>query len=254
MSNEVAVKSTNAVATTEMLNEWGAPTTSAQDVIIPKLLPMQGMSDLVTSRKAMIGEFRDSLSGALLGNIDDGVEVIPFYLQKAWDIMAQQPDGQYKWQKSFPVVENPADPAYNDNWPWETEQDGVKIRNVRRFNYFVLLPNEVAAGGAIPYMLSFKSKSAMEGKKLFTQMYIRNIRANLPPAAFHVKISGKMETNDKGTFVAIKYSPLGRSTDAELAECLNWIKMIRGGQAKVDMSEETDLQHEAVAADGAGEF
>ncbi len=252
MSKEVAVKESH-LPSNEILAEWGAPQMSSQDIVLPKILPMQGSSVLVAARKAMIGEFRDSLSGAKLGTIDEPIEVIPFYLEKAWDILEQQADGQFKWARSVPVVENPMDKDYNDNWKWEAEADGKKIKNVRRFNFYCLLPSEVADGSALPYVLSFKSTSIKEGKKLFTQMYVKNVKAGMPPAAFTVNIGGKMTTNDKGTFVVINYSPGRKTSDKELAECLQWIKTIRSGKVKVDESDEGG-EAEVVGAEGTGEY
>lgn len=235
--NEVAVKETNAVAVAN-LNEWGVPVVSAQDMVIPKILPMQGLSDLVTERKANIGEFRDSISGALLGSIDKPVEVIPFYLQKAWDIM-EESNGNYKWARTVPLIDNPAAVGYNDNWAWEGEENGVKIKRVRRMNFFVMVRSQIAEG-AMPYVLSFKSTSLKEGKKLFTEMYVRNVRAGMPPAAFSFDLGGRMEKNDKGTFVVPTMTRKDKSTQGELIECLNWIKTINGGAVRVDESDVVD--------------
>lgn len=254
--NEVTTKQNNLPAQ-EMLNEWGAPMVSSQDIIIPKILPMQGLSVAVTQRKAQIGEFRDSVGNKLLGTIDQPFHAIPFYLEKMWDILLIQPDGRYKWNRSTPVVENPASPEYNDNWKWEAEElfNGamVKRKNVRRFNYYFLLPEEIATGEAIPYLFSFKSTSIKEGKKLFTQMYMRNLKAGLPPAAFSIKVGGIMQTNEKGSFVIPNYSLDRKATAEELQECLGWIKMIKGGAVKVDTSDE-EGDDVAVGSEGTGEF
>lgn len=251
MSNELTVKQSNALST-EVLNEWGMPVISSQDVVIPKILPMQGLSVAVAEGRASMGEFRDSLSNTLLGKIDQPFSCIPFFVDKCWDIHMEKPDGSFEWDSTVPVVENPADPAYNDNWPWETEVNGTKRKNIRRFNFYVLLPHEVEAGGAVPYIFSFKSTSLKEGKKLFTQMYVKNIKGGLPPAAFTIKIGGVREKNDKGIFIVPNYSVDRRATDQELAEALSWIKMIRSGRVKVD---DSDVQGTADVQDtGTGEF
>lgn len=256
MSNEVAVKQENLPA--QMMNEWGAPVVSSQDIVIPKILPMQGLSVLVTQRKAQIGEFRDSVNNNLLGAIDQPVHVIPFYMEKSWDILLQQADGRFKWNRSVPVVENTASPDYNDNWKWESEElfngQMTKRKNIRRFNFYVMLVSEIEAGGAIPYLFSFKSTSIKEGKKLFTQMYMRNIKAGIPPAAYTIKLGGVMQTNDKGSFVVPNYAIDRKSTDVELSECLSWIKMIKGGQVKVDTTEDDGEDTSTVGSDGTGEF
>lgn len=241
--NEVAVKETHALTTEQLTNDWGVPTGPSQDMVIPKILPQQGLSKFVVDRKAMIGEFRDSLSGKLVGSIDKPFEMIPFYCQKVWDIQAQQADGTYKYAKTIPLVENPLAPDYNDNLTWEGEEDGVKVKRIRRLNFFVLLPEEVADGSAMPYVLSFKSTGLKEGKKLWSSMYVRNAKAQIPPAAFSFKVGGKMVTNDKGSFVVMGLDQGRKSTEAELKECLSWLKLVRQANVKVDNS---DVEHTEV--------
>lgn len=239
MGKEVAVKEHNEVAARQQLvDDWGVPTTPSQDMIIPKILPMQGLSKMVADRKAMMGEFRDSVSSKLIGSIDKPFECIPFYLQKVWDIQAQQADGSYAWVKTVPLVEDPMDQNYNDNLPWEGEEDGIKVKRIRRMNFFVLLPEEVADNSAMPYVLSFKSTSLKEGKKLFSQMYVRNFKAGLPPAAQLVKVGGAMQSNKKGTFVVPQVEFTRRATNEELKECLNWLKLVRKGAVKIDNSDD----------------
>lgn len=253
MSSEVAVKGTTALST-ETLNEWGAPQVSQQDIIIPKILVMQGLSVAVAEGRAQMGEFRDSLNNTLMGRFDtDPVHVIPFYIEKTWDILEEQEDGSFKWTRSVPVVENPASPDYNDNWKWEAEVGGQKIKNVRRFNYYVLLPSEVESGASIPYIFSFKSTSIKEGKKLYTQMYLRNIKAGLPPAAFTIKLGGARQKNDKGIFIVPSFELDRKSTQEELAECLSWIKMIKGGKVKVDESDVVETER-TVSMDDVGDY
>lgn len=255
MSNELTVKQQNQVSA-ELMADWGAPKVSSKDIIIPKILPMQGLSVAVAEGRASMGEFRDSLNNNLMGNINDKpVHCIPFFLEKCWDVMQEQADGSFKWAKTVPVVENPLAPDYNDNWKWEDEVQGLKVKNVRRFNFFVLIPSEVEAGTSIPYTMSFKSTSIKEGKKLLTQMYMRNIRAGLPPAAYTIKLGGTRQKNDKGIFIVPNFVSDRRATDQELQECLYWIGMIKSGQAKVDDSDVQGAADVEVAqADGSGEF
>ncbi len=252
---EVQVQGTKALST-DQLNEWGAPVVSAQDIVIPKILAMQGLSVAVTEGRAQMGEFRDSINNSLVGSMDKPFECIPFYVDKAWDIMEEQADGSFKWKETVPVVENPMDMNYNDNWKWETEKNGLKQKNIRRFNFYVLLPQEVADGASVPYIFSFKSTSLKEGKKLFTQMYMRNIRAGQPPAAYHILIGGKREKNAKGVYIVPTYSLGAQTSPAEIKECLSWIAMIRSGKVKVDDSDQIELvlDTEPVGAEGVGEF
>lgn len=252
---EVATVQSNLPAELTDLNQWGMPTTMSQDIIIPKILPMQGLSELVTDGKAVMGEFRNSLSGEKLGSITDPIEIIPFAVQKVWDIYKQQGD-KFEWEQSIPLDENPASKGYNDLLPWADKcpDTGVNIKRIRRMNFFVLLPSDLAQGHALPFVFSFKSTSYTEGKKIYSQMYMSNPSKRLPPPAYTFKIGGTKEKNDHGTFIVPKME-LGRLTTAdELASCLHWFKQV--SKLKVD---EKDTEGEgnfgtAAQATGTGEY
>jgi hypothetical protein len=254
MSKEVTVKQSNQVSTEVSLNEWGIPQqVSMQDVVIPKILPMQGLSQLVTDRKAQMGEFRDSLSGELLGSIDKPMEVIPFFCSMAWDLYEDDGKGQFKWRATVPLVSNPTSSEYNDNWEWSAEENGVRVKRVRRMNFYVLVPSQIKAGGEMPYVLSFKSTSMREGKKLYTQCYVRNIAGGLPPAAFVINLGGGVVKNDKGSFVVPTVQTGRKSSTEELTACLKWLKLVNKGGVKIDESDVQNVK-EAVSPDTTGEY
>lgn len=238
MSNEVTVKQEGAIVAQEQLAEWGVgQNLSSKDVVIPKILPMQGLSQLVADGKANMGEFRDSIDGKLIGSIDKPFSILPFHVEKVWDIKEEQADGSYKYARSIPIVENPLSPGYNDNLSWEGEENGLKVNRVRRMNFYVLLPNEIEEGTSIPYILSFKSTSIKEGKKLYTQMYVRNLRAQLPPPGYIIEVGGQRVKNDKGTFIVPTVKPLAKASADQIGEALSWFKMVKKGAVKVDDSD-----------------
>lgn len=240
MSKELTAKQAQEVATPVDLSDWGNEQVLGQDIVIAKILPMQPSSVLVTDGKATMGEFRDSLSGLKLGSILEPMDIIPFHVEKFWDILVEQNDGQFKWARSTPLIENPSEAGYNDNLPWQDKENNINIKRVRRMNFYVLLPSDVKSGADIPYILSFKSTSFREGKKVYTQMYLRNRKANLPPPAYTFKLSGLKQKNDKGTFI-VPTVELGRATAPnEIKACLDWFKMIKKGGVKVDDSDLTE--------------
>jgi len=253
MSNELATRH-NSVMTTEELNEWGVPVISSQDVVIPKILLMQGLSVAVAEGRATMGEFRDSIGNALIGKMDAPFECIPFFVDKAWDIQEEQADGKFKWMRTVPVVENPASPEYNDNWKWEAEVNGIKVKNIRRFNFFVLLPSEIPTGSSMPYIISFKSTGLKEGMNLFTQMYVRNRKAGIPPAAYTISMGGTRQKNDKGIFIVPQYTLGRQTTDAERTECKSWIAMIKSGRVKIDESDVQQSMDLTTPSDDIGDF
>lgn len=228
MKQEV-VKKESQVPAAMTAEAWGADVAiGGQDIVIAKILPMQGMSQLVDQGTAKVGEMRDSLTGALIAGIDQAFDFIPFHVEKFWDVYE---GGEFT--RTEPLIENPQQAGYNDNLQW---QDG-ETKRVRRMNFYGLLAGEVEAGTSVPYILSFKSMSFKEGKKLFTQMYLRNRRANLPPCGFVVRVKGVKRENDKGKFI-VPVIELGRkANEGEVKEAYNWYTLIKKGGVKVDDSD-----------------
>ena len=241
------------------LSEWGDQYVGAQDIILAKILPMQPTSQFVANMQAQIGEFRDSLSCSKLGSIVEPLEILPFFVRKSWDIHKQDKEsGQFKWAESEPLIENPAQAGYNDNLPWHDTINGEEIKRIRRMDFFVMLPSEIKTGESVPYVLSFKSTSFREGKKIFTQMYLRNKKAGLPPPAYTFKLAGSKQKNDKGTFIVPSVELGRKATAEEISECLSWFKTIQQGTVKVDESDlKQTEQAEVFATDdmsGTGEY
>lgn len=235
------------------LSQWGAPEVLGQDIIIPKILVMQPSSEMVADGKAQLGEFRDSLGGAKLGSQTEAIEVIPFHVQKFWDIHVEEA-GQFVWTRSEALIENPVDKNYNDNLPWQDTENGKQIKRVRRMNFFVLLPSEIKQNVSLPYIFSFRSTSFVEGKKVYSQMYMRNKRASLPPAAYSFKISSVKQKNEKGQSWFVPTVELGRLVSKEeLKEAFNWYKTVTTTAIKVD---DSDLGSEGREQDvtGTGDY
>ena len=165
MKKELEVKPTALPLSTVSAADWGPDEyVGGSDIVIAKILPMQPSSVLVTDGKAVMGEFRDSVTGVKMGSIVEPIEVIPFHIEKFWDILVKDGD-QFEWDHSEALIENPALAGYNDNLPWTDTVDGQEIKRVRRMNFYVLLPSEVVTGASVPYILSFKTTSFREGRR-----------------------------------------------------------------------------------------
>lgn len=216
VSQEVAVAST--------LEDWGQSDISSRDLIISKILAMQGLSDLVTEGKAKIGDFVDSVSGEVLGSIDKPVEFIPFHMEKVWIISTRNKgENKYEFDRYEPVT------AENQGYPFEATEGNLEIKYEYTLQFYVLLAHDTS----MPYVISFKSTSLRSGKVLSTQMYVRNKAAGLVPPAYTMELGGKKDKNDKGTFIVMETKPKAKTSNALIAESLNWFKVIKAGAVKV---------------------
>lgn len=218
---------------------WGAPNMSAQDMIIPKILPLQFMSEKVKKEEGKYGEFRDTLSNKKLGDLQTPVEFVPILLQKKWIefdlIPSKSGPPKREFKQVINIQDNPTKPGFNDNLPLKDEEN--KLERDRVMDFFCLLPSEIEKGDALPYVLSFRRTSLRAGKKLATQMYVRNSASNKIPAAVVCTLSGATKENDMGEFVVMDVNPKRESTEKEMGEAFKWLKVINQGAVKVDESE-----------------
>jgi len=218
------------IATPSHLEAWGTQEISAKDLMIPKILPMQGMSKLVLNRKAQLGEFRDSLSGELLGSIDTPLEIIPFHVERLW-VINEKINGKWEYARTEAVTPS------NEGRAWEEGN----FRYTWTYSFYVLIASKVAEGIPFPYVINFRSTSVKGGKKLFNRMFVYNRQLNKAPNCEAFMLSGKLDTNDKGTYVVLDVYPSRPSNEVEQRESFNMFKMIKAGKAKVDHSEDAQV-------------
>ena len=236
---EVAVKQeSELIVATPRVEDWGAPEIGSQDILIPKILVMQGLSQFVADGVAQIGDFRDSVSGALLGNLTTPIRFIPVHIDKTW-VLSKKIGDRFKYQTMIPVTRD------NESMDWEyTDEEGVLCRRDYTMTCYCLLPGDIESGLPMPYTISFRRTSMRAGKKLFTQMYIRNRQAGQVPPAVIMELSAKREKNDQGTYMVLDVAPVKAASPLEINAAFDLYKTIQGGNVRVDHS---DLEAEASA-------
>lgn len=227
--NDVTVNQeseSESVVTTVGMDAFGEGPISGQDVVIPKILAMQGLSNFVTEGQARFGDFVDSVSGEVLGSIDKPIEFIPFLLEKTWIISVKKGD-KFIFDRYEPVT------VANENKPWTEVVGGVEIKNEKCYQYYCLLPHDTS----LPYVIAFKSTSAKAGRELATQMYVKNKAVGKVPPAKIMKLSGTKDEKDGNKFIVMKATVAGDSTPEQIQECLTWYNTIKTSGGNVDQSD-----------------
>lgn len=250
-SKEIEVKQDTSVSTevqAPKLDEWGVQEFTSRDTVISKIFPMQMMSKKVAEEKARFGEFRDSVTNQLYGSFEKPVEFIPFKIEKVWIESELQKDNTWKYKRTVAIT------AANDDLRYEDEINGVKIKRLRTYNAYVLLPGDIESG--IPKIISFRVSSMMAGKKLLTQMQVANRAAGLSPAAKAMKLTGRREKNDKGVFVVMDVEVSRDSSALEQKKALDWFKLMQAAPSayKVDESDEVSDTVETVEVGSPAQF
>lgn len=231
-TKEVAVKEENKVAMPAMdASAWGAtPNISSNDVIIPRIMLMQAMTKRVVDGEAAFGEFRESLNNELLGKFDKGFEIVPFHMEKVFvEYDASEDDKQFL--RVVPITPMNEDLPYEDK---EKSPEGkmIEITRDRVMNFYCLRPEEIEIGGAIPYIVSFRRSSLKAGKKLATQMYLKNTASGKTPASVVCTVLATKVQNDKGTFAVADVITSRPTPDKYIIEAFKWLQLIKSGKAK----------------------
>lgn len=234
MSKEVTKKENkNEVSTEVNMDEWGGSPISAKDIVLPRILLMQPMSEKVTEGEAAFGDLIESLNGEKIGDLKNPIEIIPFYMTKTFvEYNANDPKDK-KYVRIVPITPENDDLPYNDDNGTDRDGKPCKIERDRCMNFYCLLPKDIENNSAIPHIVTFRRSSAKAGKKLATQMYVKNRDAGLPPPAVMVNLSVAKDSNDKGTFGVLDVNFTKKTPENHVKECLRWVKLILAGQATV---------------------
>ena len=232
MAKDITTKQESNLPAAPM-GAWGAENITAEDILIPRLLLMQPMSDFVTAGDCKFGDVIDSLEKTkVLANDKKALELVVFGQFKTWRV---EHDGEF-----FRTYPHGPD---NAHWEYEKlEQIGnneVMVTNIITYNYYALSVEDIKLGKAFPYVISFKSSSKNAGKALGAHL-MRLQAQNKPSAAQVFNLTSKKETNDKGTFAVFEVTPGRDTTELEVATTYKWYQQLAKAvdKVKIDQDEE----------------
>jgi hypothetical protein len=230
-------KANTALAQEQDMGAWGTPAVSSKDIVIPKILCMQGLSELVMddNHDAKMGDFVDSMTNEIIGNyLNKPVRFVPFHLEKIW-IISRKNGNDFEFDRIEDVT------LANEHRQYFEVLDGVEYKNEYTMNFYVLRPEDTS----LPYVISFKGMSGKAGRVLATQMYVKNAAAGKIPPAYVMELTGSKDNNNKGTFITLKTSVLEESTEQQRNEAFTWYKSVTSGGAKAHQEAKPTEQAEA---------
>jgi hypothetical protein len=235
-NQEVEKKAEAAVpATVSEETAWGSEGIDGGDLLVPKILLMQGLSKFVTEGVANVGQIRDSLEAKLLGGAvgpsqpPQELELLAFGSFKTWVLFEKQ------GKKDKYVGTVPYTPE-NQGWPLEEVVNGISVRRDKCLNFYVLLTKDIAEGFAFPHCLSFRRTSMSAGKKLATLAAKARV-FNKPLAGSTFKLTVAIKENEEGKFFVWDLAGGRNSTEAELQEAKKWHEATKSRAVKVDDSD-----------------
>jgi len=243
MTKAVTKKQETSVALPENLQgAWGAEDVDGADILIPRLLLMQPLSESVGEDGIEAGDIIKSTTREAMKEC----EIIPLMTFKTWRIMELR-DGKFEFKTIVPIT------AENANEDWEWQENGIHYRRDRVLNYYVLLPSEIArelkalkeleAGNIpdaddclIPCLLGFTRTSTPAGKELAT-FFKKAQHFRIPPATQTFRLYSEFEKNDKGKYYIFKVEKARKTTMEELNVAKRWYDTLKtASDIKIDDS------------------
>lgn len=212
---------------------------SQKDILIPKIIMMQGQSPQVLEGDASFGELRDTLEGSLMANCKtknaDAIPLtcIPFHREKFW--INKSKDGD-KWR--FESIEK-VTPATAGLDQYETWMEGDKLMK----RVYLILFSVMVPGRSIPYSIGFRGSSLEAGKALGTQMYVVNKGLKVKeafkrsPMGKVIDLVPKKISKNDNTYCVLEMRVNRESTFEEACEAMKWYKSIKAGELEVDNSD-----------------
>jgi len=137
----------------------------ATDILIPRILLMQGTSKWVPDTFNM-GDLINSVEEELLAAKGKKITIIPFVMKKTWQIFTDEQTPQWVRQETWN--------AANDNADWQFEEEDpdrgvVQLKRQRNYGFYCLIVGEDGTIDpfSIPAQINFRSSSGFkEGKKI----------------------------------------------------------------------------------------
>ena len=172
------------------LSQYGAEDETVEDILFPRIIPINPTSKFVLEGTAQFGQVITD-DGVVLCEAGDSFDIIPLLITKTY-MVSHKIEGQWK----FHAIE-----AFNGIRPWEeSHSDGTHVKNELMYNVYCLVNGE----SDLPHILTFKGMSIRQGKQLYTLMYRRNVMIGLPPFGKSVTITPVKTSNDKGNFMVME--------------------------------------------------
>jgi len=228
--NSEIIQKENAVATYDdaMMGSWGTTNEfDSSDIIIPKIMLMQGSSQLVNDGIAKPGDYLHSVNKEILGSTKDPVTFTPVHMTKKWRV-TKKDGNDYKFSHYEDVN---ASNIGNDK---EFMIGNIPSQRQLCYNFYVLIK-----GWAVPFILQMKGISHGAGKQLANEMFLVNSVEKLPPAGknFILLVEDIDFDNKKYKGYKVKTNEVNEKNYV-MGTCLEWYKTITAGEVKEDTTEE----------------
>lgn len=208
---------------------------SPDNTEIPRFYLMQGLSTPVSEGKAAVGEIRESSDNACFATTEEGMQVLPVCVLEFWQRFKIEGSDK-KFFEEVKVTDQ------NKHWPYEqVDELGNKIKNDRVFKIYMIPLQDPST----PRLMTFGRSSRNAGKKLVTQMGIKNAAKGLSPWGMILSVNPKLESKQIGSktvkFAAVDVVPVGPASKEQEQMAKKWALDILGKNQSPDALDEIEF-------------
>lgn len=233
------------------IDAWVDDVADTAELLIPKAILMQAVSELVQDGTCVSGDIIRSTDKKVLGNAKKPFLFIPFHMSRTW-VENKYDGGMYRWDHERAYT------AENAKDDWEYEVNGEKWKRQKAYNFYALLPDE-ADPTALPIIkLQFKSGSARAGTQLadfFARVSVTNKTRKMqglgpiPPACKVWKLSSKLMEGDKNKYQAFIAEVGHDSTKEQIEQAASWYMMMKNQPTRVKEHEVAENSEASVVTE-----
>lgn len=252
MNTEVQTANTQKALATSAALTPGREEILADAIVIPRILLMQGLSDLVAEGKAVMGEMLRSNTHEVVGKPESPVEFIPLTYNLTW-VLSEKVGQKYEYRSSEPLT------PQNNDLPWDFTQNGTEWKRTKSLNLYALLTKDISAEKSelakvesgdlpdpdkalLPVLISFRSTSFKAGQDIMTH-FAKARKFNLPGHVSRMMLKCTKEKNDLGTYYIFRVENVGKTSPEDLKLCDYWRNLVGSGKVQVDEEvESTDTK------------
>lgn len=195
------------------------------DMVVPRLVLMQGLSPLVQADKAKLGDIVNSLTNEVLVGKDETDVFIPIYHYLEWMAWGNRNEAESLIDRSLD-----ANGVLAQCWAkGQRHKVDQAARNLKHpdypvteyHNFIVLLPNSSMQQ---PLVLSCCRSNHKKGRQLLA---LARYRGKVDLFSGLYRVSSVNETNKKGTYKAFHFENAGWVTEEQLAVAKELYEMVR---------------------------
>lgn len=213
----------------------------SSDIVMSKVMMMQGLSQLVMDGKAKFGDFVDSVTEEIIGSIDKPITFVPIHYTKVW-IVRKKVGTEYEYSHTEPVT-------FANKFEYEYFDNGIEYKRSPVHKVFAFINGNTS----MPSIIDFKGMSGRTGKQLATQAWTIGAQQEELPFYNNYELSGIKDKNEKGTFVVLKVSKSNPTDPKTRLAAYKWLITLEKAE-KNNAIKEKDLPNEGNKDNGEDQF